>query len=517
MAPSTAARCRDVRRTICAITKAVSAYAHTPISRPFLLSQIPYLRACHAALHVPLEMLEPFMMKGEDLAQEHSIFIGSFADLLTALLPQIERVGIALSARRTEALRNMMECLWLLLYDCCWAYSNWPDTIPERSELDTTRLHSACAKLMAWVVQFTHSPVIWDAVTGIDVRAYTLAVVVRAPLKCFVIIGLLPPSALFNRMCSLAPDFVSNLCCIVSEQLCKFVPIQSMEGANPPPGPNHTHSRHGVLQGQCPMPIGVLVTTQIFYPLLRSIYMCVNASDALSSRRLDPVMAAPAIAHLLKMLVISHPPTEPLAGSDMESLEIFNAMALTCLLTLEQCVPVSEHLSVHLAVLQEVGLGVPSNASCPSQIASIRADRQLLHMLLSRKARDALFHVVQNKVMMLIMQAWLVREGAGESPAQSQAWLTRVVCGLGRIALQCMSHSLRWMQNMCTERQARLVPSVTVDSDQVAQHSFGWQQQTPSHDEAHGPSQDVLVCTRTLMGQVMKLSRAYTEVTGRLD
>lgn len=460
MPPSTATRCKDVRHTIRDITKALAVLEQTPISRPVFASQLHALHKLHGDLILPLEFLEPCMMEGRELEQEHSHYIRDCVALLAALVPQMDRMSqehaLQVAACRRGAASAALTVLWGVLFECCRAYCNWPATMPGGSEQDITSLLSAFANLLACFLELTHNPTAWDAVCEPKMRAYTLVVIIRAALRCLGTISLLPQAASFKCMCSLPTDFIPDLCCIVSEQLCGRCLTQTGGPGHPQPGPSNTSNKKQIPPEQCPKSMTDLILSGSFYPLVRLIYKFVNAQDVMTDKRLLQIMSSPAVAHVLKKMVLSHPPTDALGESDMVSLDFFISLALTCLVCLSQSV-LSFHVST--AEPQDMGSGIPINASCPSQYACDTVDRQLLHFLCNGKAEMALGCMIRNRVRFSITRAWLVREGEDRdmSSLKKAAWVLTVITSLGRSAQQCLSHSLRWMQCLQMERQGRSV------------------------------------------------------------
>lgn len=114
MPVSIISRCKDMRLCIRNITKAVTCLAHGPISRPSLLGHLPIFSKLRITLISVTKLTDSSQMFSQDLKEEHACFIGDFAALLTVMVSQMERMGMALSqaSYRCGAEKCMLLCLW---------------------------------------------------------------------------------------------------------------------------------------------------------------------------------------------------------------------------------------------------------------------------------------------------------------------------------------------------------------------------------------------------------------------
>lgn len=221
-------RCKHVRLTFLKISKAMVMLAHDPISDSFLLSQLPSLMKLQQKLLTETSFLEDSVMKEQGSADEQALFISACAALLTELISQIQRIGTALAACKTDAGRRTLWCLWIMLHLSCSAYQDWSHALLGGPQLESPALRASYMMLLNGVLQCTRSSTIWGAlVTVPDLRYQSLVDIIGAPLTCLLNISKLPPAALLVELCALPPDFVPVLCCIVSEKLTGLVPGQT--------------------------------------------------------------------------------------------------------------------------------------------------------------------------------------------------------------------------------------------------------------------------------------------------
>lgn len=279
------ARCRNVHLAMCDVTTAVSNLAASDVSNtvPSLITRKiprsgPQLINLHDAMAASgsTHRLLDCVLTDPGMSREHALFITDFTALLTALVPQIDRVGRAFKASKKGANRGNLKSLWMLLSISCLAFRNWPANWPGRLQLHIPPLQTACINLLVWLLQFTRSPAWALVTTDPGGREESLINILSAPLRCFINISLCHAHEAFSQLSHLHPDFLPIICCIASEQLSRLLPASPR--TKPPASPPQDTRR---AQGLSSVSKPVSSHTLIFQPLARSIHILLGLQQVL--------------------------------------------------------------------------------------------------------------------------------------------------------------------------------------------------------------------------------------------
>lgn len=226
-----------MRRAICDMTQAVKQLKSAKSSRSDLQNNLTKMRQLRESLlivsHTVYTRSRPPELFTSTQA-EHQRFSSEFTAFLSALVPQLERLGSKLNNKTAcsigTAEEDMFWELWNFLTSSCSSFATahamsqnlWPAGEKPFYHSQFAAFHS----LLAWLLSISRSSA-WLLMTpanGSHHRNRELVVILMQPTRCLESVGQASPAKFQALLGVIPPPFIPLLCCIVTEQLCIHVP-----------------------------------------------------------------------------------------------------------------------------------------------------------------------------------------------------------------------------------------------------------------------------------------------------
>lgn len=309
---------RDVRACLQKMTEVVASVARTSLTtRQPLRSAVSRSEALHPKL---LDLSQdddpdPALEEGPALHAariQNSHFLAELSGFLTALAPQLDRLGSRLdSAEKSSAGAIEEELfweLWSFLYTGLAALESTspraPNANPGHPQHLCPELYVAFTSILTWLLQFSRGPA-WlelersDGWCALDTELFTMLMNITT---CLMEISFAPQPTLKRMVMSLPPSLLPLLCIashhITSQRLSTLpfvvlhtrqLDVNTTATSVTQHQHNATHDRH-------------------LYPYLRRmigfVYNVLTADTNAGSSGQSSFLTAPSITHLLKLIVL---------------------------------------------------------------------------------------------------------------------------------------------------------------------------------------------------------------------
>ncbi|MEW5319223.1 MAG: hypothetical protein WDW38_010388 [Sanguina aurantia] len=367
-------QCADMCATASRMVDIIAAMAASSLpDADSLRAHLPPMRALRSrwletATSMPLFPPEVYAAS----LPEQALLVTAFTSLLTALVPQLGRLGRRLSSPPPSSSsigtpeEEVFWELWGFLVAACSAYGtavdHTPTLLPEETPptavdhtptllpegpsptavghpptllpeetpptaVDHTPislpegspppplhspLHDALTAMLAWLLPFSRSPA-WRAMRqehGLQRRNVELLIVLAQPVKCLYNLGLLEGTLLADHMGLLPPGLLLLVCCILSEQFGTAPPVVEQ----PQPAWARSQQATNYTQSRHTADYRHPVTLHLLLDSLSKAVANLAAAHARaggSKGTLCSLMTSPAVLQLLKDILIL-PPEDPI-------------------------------------------------------------------------------------------------------------------------------------------------------------------------------------------------------------
>ncbi|MEW5318475.1 MAG: hypothetical protein WDW38_009695 [Sanguina aurantia] len=436
MAATPNAWCTVMHDTMCGMTAAVAALAAISLPNPRLKAQIALMRAPQHVLLQSSSMAAPLPR------EQYILFVADFVTLLTALVPQLERMTVRLNAELacSKSEEAIFWELWRLLLTSCTAFENTTDhatdALPVNRQPLYTSLYPALHAMLTWLLTCSRTPA-WLAMRqehGLRARNSELLLILTQPAKCLINLGLGDPSALQPNLRAGPPDFIPLLCCIVTEQYSsapRIVPLVAQVTG----GLGATTYAQSFLTF-------LPVFASSLHEFLSNLTQAVNNlgfSDSASGYSGVSLLQAPAIVQLFKAIMIKperyirKPPNDLMTSTITPLHDIyFNAMSAAAADGPRPGSTVNRNAA-----------GLPLHLNPHASPAALETDSWLLHALSKLTVPDRDTAEMLRALQAMIVQDWIQAESRCPAPREVLASMASDIVGVAR---QCMADGLWLMQ-----------------------------------------------------------------------
>lgn len=413
------------------------------------------------AMHLRLDAYLKAISAGKSLfrGQEHprsksdfSMYVKDFAELLTALVPQLSRLGAGLSSWTLCSIGSTDEQLfwehWSFLTNACSTYNEmntrYINLWPEDQHPFHSILSAAFYPILTWLLPVTRSSA-WTSMRqqhGLKSRNHELAVLLSTLNKFLLRLARSPPAMLATHLPTIPPTYLPLLCCIITEQF-GTAPLLVRTTHQAGTDMLATTYKNGLQVDYPDFPV--------LHILLGSVTLCINhmvfaSAQAPAHNEGFACLTTPAVLQLLKMVIILPPEKPPL------SEPLLLRRSISCLAVLlsqgtqrARFSPGAASIRDRASIRDAVGLPQHMNALLSSE--ALETDTLVLHAICRHICVDAQLTTCSLQVQWQLMERWhydFKHHLAYGTPA-ARATMTTSMVGLAK---QCTEHGLQIMQQL---------------------------------------------------------------------
>lgn len=402
---------------------------------------------------------------------EFTPLVTHFTSLLTALIPQLEKLGCRLSIVATSIGTLEEEVfweLWRFLVVGCFLFGSafGRDSILTDFQPSNASFYAACDTLLKWLLSISRSPA-WVAMQkqhGLGYRNGELLVILAQPLNCLVRLGTIESIPIqVSHLKSFPPTTLPLLCCIMSEQ---FTDVPMLV---PQPHPVAWQAATTYKQRA-----GESYLSTNLPPFLNLMVAAINNLAILTKQQDSGVLSsltAPAVLHFLKAVLI--------VAKSLHLNSQYNLLptSLSCLEELFSLYD-SDINTNPGALLSDsdarsnrdaVGLPLHLNPRLSKQV--LETDVRLLHAMNQHSIADGGLLTQCYAILTLILRNWML---AGRLYPISTETLAVMVGSVVGIAKLCTSREICMLQQLQQLQQDKARQLVQHDKPcQLVQHDGG--------------------------------------------
>lgn len=432
------------------MTECVAAVAATSLPSACILAQVPRMRMLRQLLSVISDSASSSMAEKPRFCMhpEFDPFIRDFTSLLTALIPQLDKLGSRLSIAATSIGTAEEEVFWelwkfLLVGSSAFALatSGYVELLPIDIQPFYPPLCAAFNSLLQCLLTVSRFPA-WVAMKkqhGIDNINSELRVILAQPLQCLHRITFTTSMpVLLSHLSCFPPSALTLLCCIISEQFTNLPQIiPPMRQAASMPATSYTQGRG---RSYLSFPLcGFLDMQTVVISNLAALYRSSGLSDKYS------FVTTPAVLHFLKTVLIL----------PQKTVAVQPGLVLRCL----ECLDFLFNLYINIThgVLCSTSdansvkdiAGVPRHVNPRLCMQVLDTDARLLHALNVHHEENFSLQALCYANQAIVINNWMISGMLTEVPAEVLLVMARSVGGLAKI---CASQGLCLMEELGKER-----------------------------------------------------------------
>lgn len=461
------------------MTGVVTAIAAASLSQISLQAHIPRMRLLTVNLHTVREFMHPDLEGSSAYitGPDNEVFVAAFTTLLTALVPQLDRLGCHLSLAAPHSSIGTMEEdvfweLWQFLAASCFAFmdaiSTWPGMVSAAQHDSIHTLYSIVSSLLAWLLAISRSSA-WlsmQPLHGLESRNRQLMHMLALAVTFLDILFTVSPVVTLHHLSSAHPLYVPTLCCIASEQLT-LRPLLALQAGTASASASATTYR----QSHTVPFFGPFALNYFCFKLTSLInhvsMCCINTGCS----KLSSLITDASVIQFVKGNLAL--PRE--TSSQAQILDTTSAVCLRTLLSYPTQPASEDDIVWNHNSLNAAGLNLCINPFRNKRCLEI--DARVLHALsLIGADGNILLLEACYECQFLIAYAWVHADRLYLAPEAAATMMVSSMVGLSK---HCLSTGLQLMTNA---REVRIAT--------VGQHTTGLQKSGPVglHDIASNPS-----------------------------
>lgn len=477
--------------TAIAATSSHNSSQHAHITRMQSLRASLLKAICHPLHHPPEQ-------SALTIRTEHELFITDVVLLMTALEPQLDRLGRILSLVGTSssigtAGETVFWELWKLLVAGCEALEivadQWP-TLSQDQQPSNMPLHNAFDAILAWLLLMSRSSA-WLAMQprhGCRCRNADLLTILLQPTRCLAHLTVGTPAVATSHLSFFPPNLLSVLCCIFSEQFSHSPLVAPPATQSPPPcagvraaDRRATMYRQGLLTPfrPCFLHHFCYRVTSVMNNML-AIRACGGSTETIFR-----LLTAPAVVHFLKGNFLL-PCETPSSAPDLipYSTPVLHTILSLILQTSQK--NTGPMLSIQDRVANRDAAGLPVHLNPFLSQQALETDSRLLHVCSTHPVNGSAY-IWRGLcgIRVQTLRIWLLAGRLYPAPEAAVACMIKSAVGLAKhIALYGLHVVQQEMQaGPANNRHPRqLVAAVHGRQQQL--HQQQEQQQHPQHGAA---------------------------------
>lgn len=437
-----------------------------------------------------LRLAAPPASSGAGNHSEHATFTKVFTALLTALVPQFERLGPTMSPTAASGIESTEEEifweLWMCLVEGCHAFKAVSAVCPELLPQNKLRLYAlfytAAHALLTWLLPMTRRPA-WRSAAQhrcLRCRDTQLLVVLTHSACCLMNLTRTSRDTMFVHLRLLPPSFLPLLCCITSEQFGPpdLVFLQPTSAAAAPAAQNPTHT---LTSSACSAPVHPHLLHTMVAHAINNMAANVESDEDLI---IMPFLIHPSVFQLLKVMILMP------AGPQLPYHSQLASHSMSCLVDLLNISLMDQEnhddslMCTQSAETERDPLGLPLRLNPSVSGPALETDSRLLHVLGTRRQSNLSGGLEVMKICITIqrriLKSWLnacyynpPREPALSVLAGSVIGLAQQCTAYGLLFMNATKQKLRGFNKQAGEharvQQAQGVELTTSDPDCMCQ------------------------------------------------
>lgn len=304
--------CAWMRTSMCNITVAATAMAREGLSSASLQGAVPRISRLHPEFDFDTSVKADRERRWHSPVEEYTLYAADLAQLIKALLPLLEVLSLRLNApaadrTETELVEGVLWELWCFLAECSadldTVNDTCPDLPPEQLQRVCSPLQPVIHSLLTWLLGFTRSPawLLMGPENGKRMRHMNLIQLLVPPATCLCNLSMHSEEGAISDLSPIPDTCLPLICCILAEQFCTLPSL--VTPARPEAGTSASHYAKGLRS--------IYHIPQPLPNLLNVVVVTINNLAAESGGTGYPEELAflnhPAVAHLLKLIVIMDP------------------------------------------------------------------------------------------------------------------------------------------------------------------------------------------------------------------
>lgn len=440
-------------------TSAMTEIANTSLSQSTMQAHIQMLQSMSLNMltHTNPSNSVPLVAYSSTRANCSSM-IADFVHFLTAIVPQLERMGSRLSSPVRSSIGTSEERLfwelWRLLANLSQAF-HMVSGMLECPQPFNPPLLSAFYKLLQWLLPMTRSSA-WMKMRsrhGSNRRNCDLVTILGTISESLLSLNDFQPNVVASNLGSLPVKSLPMICSIVSEQFGNAPLLLS-------PATPLAHSAASVYSTGLWMqkPSDSYMRTILFESLTRVIFRLVKADKGCDHHGHFSCLMNPAVLQCCKTILLIVPYGSPKIDKQYMRYSV-ECMQELLLFALEDAQPWLVGPLSALDRPSEFHLGqacLPAHAiPCVSRQA-MHTDMRVLHVLGSYVGADKLSATMCYQVQTLILRSWSDSMERCSLDQELTSEMAGAVAGLGK---QCMSHSLQFLRAQSQPNVQKNIPA----------------------------------------------------------
>lgn len=454
--------CSGMCKTMQQMTRVVSALADTSPPQQPLHSRVTLLQLLTDKMDVAIKLVAapPLTLGTYATTQlQTAALIGDFALLLTALVPQLDRLGLQLNSANTCSIGATEEKvfweLWRVLVAGCAAFEKAEQTCTQSWPVEDLTVHAslytALDAMLTWILSMSRSPA-WRAMQkqhGTQSRSHDLLQILDQPVTCLQIIGSCCGKIVTSHTQILPPNLVTTLCSILLEQCFNILPpgvapsqaLPATLATTYTPGFNAAHA------GPVSVPLYLLLNV-LAWSLRRYLQSESSTGDDAASL----LLKAPVVSQLLKVILI-----QP-GASRKPDLWRDSLICLTGLFNTSPAAWLSDRLASGATDADKHATisDFPSNGGL--SLRELEIDGKLMHcfsMLIDSGAAAAAGPVTCSDLQILLLRDWERSRGLCLTSSAALTLMSSSVVGVAKQTMLCALGIMRDVRQLKPE----LVPT----------------------------------------------------------
>lgn len=440
---------------------------------------------------------------------EFAPFVTHFTALLTALIPQLNKLGSRLSIAATSigtAEEEVFWGLWRFLLAGCSLFGSafGRDVILTDLQPFDANLYAAFDALLKWVLSISRTPA-WLAMQsqhGLLDRNGELLVILAQPLNSLLRLGAIESVTLqVSHLSCFPPTTLPLLCCIMSETFTDAPAVV------PLPHPLAWQAATTYKQG-----IGETHLATNLAPFLNMLVAAINnlASNYKISGHSGVLsfLTAPAVVHFLKVTLIVTRSSLPSSSYDIVPLSL---ACLDCMMDLcDRDIHTTPGvlLSASDARCNKDAVGLPLHLNPRISREVLETDVRLLHAVTQHLSVNAGLMKACFCIQALTLRNWMLAGRLYPISTETLAVMVKSVVGIAKL---CTSHGLRMLQHLQRLQKLQQLQQLQQDMAYQLEHQdagpvvrdesnldLGSAVTAPSSEKDAAPGLQVLRLMRTL-------------------